>query len=173
MSPSGKTARAEGFPRVASWIPMSSHGGLHRARWSWSTVIAFGCLALLLTGIGTGCQTRPVPQVRCEYRQTHMGMPFRVVLYAADQASGDVAAAAAFQRISDLNRILSDYEADSELSRLSKTSGTGAVVPLSADLARVPARGAGHRCHGSTHSAPRGAGDAPRFRRDCQRIRVG
>ena len=100
-------------------------------------MIAFGCLALLLTGIGTGCQTRPVPQIRCEYRQTHMGMPFRVVLYAADQASGDVAAAAAFQRISDLNRILSDYEADSELSRLSKTSGTGAVVPLSADLARV------------------------------------
>lgn len=100
-------------------------------------MIAFGCLALWLTGIGTGCQTRPVPQVRCEYRQTHMGMPFRVVLYAADQASGDVAAAAAFQRIADLNRIFSDYEADSELSRLSKTSGTGAVVPLSADLARV------------------------------------
>ena len=101
------------------------------ARWGRSTLTVVGCLALMLSFVGTGCQTRPDSQVRCEYRQTHMGMPFRVVLYAADQASGDVAAAAAFQRISDLNRSLSDYEADSELSRLSKTSGTGAVVPLS------------------------------------------
>lgn len=100
-------------------------------------VTLIGLLGLMLMGLLTGCRTRPVDPVRCEYRQTHMGMPFRIVLYAADQASGDAAAAAAFQRISDLNRILSDYEAESELSRLSKTSGTGAVVPLSGDLARV------------------------------------
>ena len=135
MNPSGKTARAKRTPGFASWIPHLRV--LLLVRWSRSTLTAVGCLALLLSFVGTGCQTRPVPPVRCEYRQTHMGMPFRLVLYAADQASGDVAAAAAFQRISDLNRSLSDYEADSELSRLSKTSGTGAVVPLSADLARV------------------------------------
>jgi len=98
---------------------------------------AISLLGPMLAGLVTGCRTRPADPVRCEYRQTHMGMPFRIVLYAGDQASGDAAAAAAFQRISDLNRILSDYEADSELSRLSKTSGTGAVVPLSVDLARV------------------------------------
>lgn len=94
-------------------------------------------LALCLTLLSVGCHTRPVGSVRCEYRQTHMGMPFRIVLHASDQASGDAAAAAAFQRISDLNRILSDYEADSELSRLSRTSGSGLVVPLGSDLARV------------------------------------
>ena len=100
-------------------------------------LITAGMLGLVLAISGAGCQTRPVAQVRCEYQQTHMGMPFRIVLYAADSAAGDAAAAAAFLRIAELNRILSDYEADSELSRLSKTSGTGAVVPLSGDLARV------------------------------------
>ena len=98
---------------------------------------ATGMIALFLACLMAGCRTGPAAAVRCEYRQTHMGMPFRIVLYASDQASGDAAAAAAFERISDLNRILSDYEADSELSRLSRTSGSGLVVPLGSDLARV------------------------------------
>jgi thiamine biosynthesis lipoprotein len=103
-----------------------------------SAILWPGFLVWILALSGIGCRTgSAVDAVRCEYRQTHMGMPFRIVLYAADQAAGDEAAAAAFGRIAELNRILSDYEADSELSRLSKTSGTGAVVPLSPDLARV------------------------------------
>lgn len=103
-------------------------------------IAAWLCGLVALSGLG--CRTTPASDrlsrtVRCEYRQTHMGMPFRIVLYAPDPSVGDAAAAAAFLRISELNRALSDYEPDSELSRLSRTAGSGAVVALGDDLARV------------------------------------
>jgi len=66
-----------------------------------------------------------------------MGVPFRMVLYAPDQPTAHAAAEAAFARISQLNDIMSDYDPDSELSRLSRTSGKGRAVKLSDDLWRV------------------------------------
>jgi len=63
-----------------------------------------------------------------------MGMPFRIVLYARDRASAETAADSAFQRIKQLNDILSDYDPDSELSKLSRTSGQGREIPVSPDL---------------------------------------
>jgi thiamine biosynthesis lipoprotein len=63
-----------------------------------------------------------------------MGLPFRIVLYAPDQTSADTAARVAFARVSQLNDILSDYDTDSELSRLSRTAGEGKAVPVSTDL---------------------------------------
>ena len=61
-------------------------------------------------------------------------MSFRVVLYATNQVSADAAADAAFQRIKQLNEIMSDYDPDSELSKLSASSGSGTAVPVSPDL---------------------------------------
>lgn len=66
-----------------------------------------------------------------------MGIPFRIVLYAPDKNSADAAAEAAFARIQQLNDILSDYDTDSELSRLSQTAGSGKVVRVSDDLWRM------------------------------------
>ena len=66
-----------------------------------------------------------------------MGLPFRIVLYAADKTSADAAADAAFARMAQLNSILSDYDTDSELSRLSQTAGRGQAVRVSDDLWRV------------------------------------
>jgi len=63
-----------------------------------------------------------------------MGVPFRIVLYAPSQVAADRAAAAAFQRIKQLNDIMTDYDSDSELSRLSRTSGQEQAVPVSPDL---------------------------------------
>ena len=63
-----------------------------------------------------------------------MGLPFRIVLYAPDKTSADAAAEAAYARIQQLNDILSDYDTDSELSRLSQTSGSGRAVPVGPDL---------------------------------------
>ena len=71
---------------------------------------------------------------RFEFTQPQMGLPFRIVLYAPDQVSADSAARAAFARVSVLNDILSDYDTDSELSRLSRTAGESRAVPVSADL---------------------------------------
>jgi thiamine biosynthesis lipoprotein len=66
-----------------------------------------------------------------------MGVPFRIVLYAKDRPTADRAQAAAFKRVEELNAIMSDYEMDSELSRLSRSSGKGRAVPVSPDLWKV------------------------------------
>jgi len=71
---------------------------------------------------------------RYEYERPEMGMAFRIVLYATNQVAGKEAAEAAFGRIKQLNDIMSDYDEDSELSRLSKTSGQSREVPVSEDL---------------------------------------
>lgn len=67
-------------------------------------------------------------------------MAFRIVLYAANHDAADKAADAAYGRIHELNDIMSDYEPDSELSKLSASSGSGSAVALSPDLWFVLAR---------------------------------
>jgi len=74
------------------------------------------------------------------YEKAEMGLPFRISLYAKDEATAKAAAEAAFDRVAVLNSILSDYDPDSELSRLSHTSGQGKAVPVSTDLWRVLVR---------------------------------
>ena len=65
---------------------------------------------------------------RYEFVEKHMGTDFKIVLYCKDEKSALEASAAAFAELARLDAILSDYNADSELSRLSKTSGTGRIV---------------------------------------------
>jgi thiamine biosynthesis lipoprotein len=71
------------------------------------------------------------------YEKAEMGLPFRVSMYAPDESTAKAAADAAYDRIALLNSILSDYDSDSELSRLSQTSGQGKAVPVSTDLWNV------------------------------------
>jgi thiamine biosynthesis lipoprotein len=80
------------------------------------------------------------PPGRYEFHQTEMGVPFRIVLYAASTNTAEGAAAAAFKRIKQLNDMMTDYDSDSELSRLSQTSGQDQAVPVSPDLWAVLAR---------------------------------
>ncbi len=95
------------------------------------------CAALLLAaGCAMPCRDGS-PLRRFEFSQPQMGLPFRIVLYSVDEASGKAAAGAAFARISQLNGILSDYDADSELSRLSRAAGEERAVKLSDDLWNV------------------------------------
>lgn len=74
---------------------------------------------------------------RYEFSHPQMGTVFRIVMYAASDSMAQQASRAAFQRIDQLNDILSDYKEDSELSRLSASSGKQQTVPLSDDLWRV------------------------------------
>ena len=66
-----------------------------------------------------------------------MGAPFRIVLYAATGAEARHASDLAFARVRELNAKLSDYDLDSELSKLSRGSGQGRAVEVSDDLWRV------------------------------------
>lgn len=98
-------------------------------------------LAAFLLLAFTGCRTSsPVALERFEYTQPEMGVPFRIVLYAASREQGDAAAQAAFDCIAALNAVMSDYEYDSELSTLSRTAGSGQAVHVSDDLWRVLVR---------------------------------
>lgn len=74
------------------------------------------------------------PQQRYEFAQIHMGVPFTFQFYAPNQAAATDAARAAFRRIKQLNGMLSDYDPDSELMRLSRTSGSGQAVEVSEEL---------------------------------------
>jgi thiamine biosynthesis lipoprotein len=64
-----------------------------------------------------------------------MGVEFEVELFAPTDDAAATAIKAAFTRIADLDRALSDYDPASELSRLSETS----TVPPGADLTNPPA----------------------------------
>lgn len=66
-----------------------------------------------------------------------MNLPFRLVFYATNQQLADSAAHGAFQRIEEINHIMSDYDPESELGLLSRSSGQGKSVPVSPDLWRV------------------------------------
>lgn len=72
---------------------------------------------------------------RFVYEKAEMGLPFRITLYAADEAKAQAAANAAFERIAQLNSVLSDYDPESEISRLSRTYNQD--VALSTDLWNV------------------------------------
>jgi thiamine biosynthesis lipoprotein len=91
--------------------------------------LAVACLAFF------ACAHTPVlaVQERYEFVEPHMGTLFRIALYASEPASAKAAARAAFDRISALNRIMSDYDPASELMRLCREPA-GTAVPVSAEL---------------------------------------
>lgn len=89
------------------------------------------CLALLVM---TGLARRSDPS-RFESRQTHMGSEFTLFLYTSDASQASRAFEAAFARIAELDRALSDYNPESELMKLCDRAGGPAVV-VSADLLR-------------------------------------
>jgi len=76
---------------------------------------------------------------RFEFVEPHIGTRFRIILYAADEATAKRASAAAFKRIAELDGIMSDYQPTSELMRLCAKAG-GDAVPVSADLFAVLSR---------------------------------
>jgi thiamine biosynthesis lipoprotein len=67
---------------------------------------------------------------RFEYEEPHMGTKFRIVLYAPDKETADRAAKAAFARVGELNRVMSDYVPDSELMKLCQKSAKEPAGPV-------------------------------------------
>jgi thiamine biosynthesis lipoprotein len=94
--------------------------------------------SLVLPLLLAACVSAPKePLSRYEFEEPQMGLPFRIVLYAPNDEIANRASNAAFARIEELNDILSDYEYDSELSALSRSSGQGRAIKVSEDLWRV------------------------------------
>ncbi len=75
---------------------------------------------------------------RFEYSEPHMGTEFRILFYAADSAKAGIASRQAFDKIASLEKIMSDYQEDSEVSRLAQKAGdTKTSTPVSDDLWKV------------------------------------
>ena len=95
---------------------------------------------------GSACgsaRTEKSELARFEFEAAQMGTQFRIVLYAPDAQVAGAAADAAFARLRELDARLSDYDPESELSRLSQQSDLEVPtpwIPVSKDLARVLAR---------------------------------
>lgn len=108
---------------------------LHAAN-HWPTRVAL----LLLTAFQALSSYAAEPALkRFEFSELHMGVPFKLVLYAADVQVANAAARAAFDRVAALDRVLSDYMVDSELSRLNRTQ-PNQWVKVSSDLWQVLSR---------------------------------
>jgi thiamine biosynthesis lipoprotein len=91
-------------------------------------------LALLIGSVSTAAaQNRSDSLSRFEYTQIHMGMQTRIVLYAPSDSTARQAASAAFERIAELENVMSSYRPDSELMQLSAKAG-GPPVPVSRAL---------------------------------------
>ena len=74
---------------------------------------------------------------RFSYVERQMGVDFRIVAYAKNQQKADRAARSAFDRIAALNKICSDYDAESELRQLGAAEKVGIPQPISDDLLHV------------------------------------
>ncbi len=101
----------------------------------WRAIASWGVL-LVLSGNHDLWAAEPGLE-RFEATRVEMGVPFKILLYAADKTAAKAAFDAAFARISQLDDLLSDYDPDSELSRLSAASPTKQPVSLGPDLWNV------------------------------------
>jgi FAD:protein FMN transferase len=77
------------------------------------------------------------PEQKFTFEAVEMGTLFRITLYASNKGAAEAASAAARARVKTLNAALSDYLPESEINRLSLTSGQGRAVRVSDDLWNV------------------------------------
>jgi thiamine biosynthesis lipoprotein len=105
--------------------------------WSLQKTVHFCLLVWLVCAATSSAEPAASALSRFEFNEPEMGVPFRIVLYAETQAIAESTAKAAFARVAQLNQIMSDYETDSELNELSRTSGEGKAVHVSDDLWKV------------------------------------
>ncbi len=74
---------------------------------------------------------------RFEFTQPQMGVPWKIIVYAEEKSVANLAVESAFKRVSQLNDILSDYDLESELSRLGQSSPHATGQKVSDDLWNV------------------------------------
>lgn len=73
-------------------------------------------------------------QERFEFDHAKMGTQFKLIIYTTNPDKAQHIANQCINKINQLNTILSDYEATSEISRLSATAGSGKKIKVSPEL---------------------------------------
>lgn len=96
-----------------------------------------GLAAAAAAALAVGCAgpaAVPATAVRLSDTRPLMGVAWTITLYAPDRASGEAAIAAGFAEAQRLERVLSDYDPESELSRLSAAAPTATPIAVGHDL---------------------------------------
>ena len=93
-----------------------------------------------LVAICAALAARAAELQKFAFEKAEMGVPFQITIFAEKESDASAAADAAFTRIETLNAIFSDYEDDSELAKLSQSSGGGKAVKVSEELWKVLSR---------------------------------
>ena len=97
-----------------------------------------GMRGMLLCGLIFASLGQALGQAeRHEFSRPLMGMTFRIVVYAESKSLAKRASDAAFVRVAVLNKIMSDYDPESELSQLSDLAGNGQAARISDELLHV------------------------------------
>lgn len=89
--------------------------------------------------LSSAARAADAPLQRFSFAEGHMGTHCRITLCARDEAEASRASKAAFARIAELDRIMSDYRSTSELMQLCQKAG-GPAVKVSKDLFQVLSR---------------------------------
>ena len=97
---------------------------------------------LALLGVRSEAQTGADNDPQSDWRRYEssypvMGTEFKATLYSKDQDQAESAIVAAWKRVEEINSALSDYIPESELNRLSRSSGSSQWIPLGDDLKAV------------------------------------
>ena len=134
MHARSRAAARLGVPRRASLAARAAPGRHDRA----GVACRLGPASIAApAAAAAGRYRRPQATLeRFEGVEPHMGTLVSITVFAPDAAAARVALRAGFDRIRELNAILSDYLPDSELSRVTRDA-VGRPVPLSADLFAV------------------------------------
>ncbi len=93
-------------------------------------------LGVCVWGIATTAPAGGTP-ARFEFSEVHMGVPIKIALYTAGAEAANRAAKAVYARFAELNKLMSDYDPESELSRLSRSAPHTAAIPVSEPLWQV------------------------------------
>jgi thiamine biosynthesis lipoprotein len=103
-------------------------------RKGWTLLPVTAVIAVIATLVGTTAHANDGDLSRHEFASNEMGTRFRIVLYAKDAETAKQASDAAFARVKELNAMLSDYEAESELNKLTANGPTAKGIKVSPEL---------------------------------------
>lgn len=116
-----------------------------RSGWgvAWMFAVAMGVLAFASVKPGGGLfaqepmRPQAAPLTRFEFEQVRFAAPVRLIVYAPSEVVANKVSGEVFDRLKHLDRVMSDYDPDSELSRLCATAGSGKPVEVSEELFAV------------------------------------
>ncbi len=100
-------------------------------------------LLFMLAGLAGTANADEPALTRFEFSEPHLGTTFGLVFYAPDKSTAEKASKAVFERVEELNRIMSDYNPASEVMQLCKKNALTAGEPakVSKELFTVLAKG--------------------------------